>query len=133
MNKRKVIRQVFDSNLYYENGMYQTPTMIPLLARNHLKMREKCLLNFQEKRDFDNKIPLSGIPQHLSFSKATARFHYVQQAYRHVSLHCSYAQCRTFLFLFLTLIPPATKMCKHYKPWLRNLSPALSLSKGVAP
>lgn len=60
LNKREFVKQVFDSNLYYENGIYQTPTMLPLFARKYLEMRDEGFLIFQKKRDFHDKIPLSG-------------------------------------------------------------------------
>lgn len=33
----------FDNNLYYKNGIYQTPTLIYELAHNELIMKEKGL------------------------------------------------------------------------------------------
>jgi hypothetical protein len=39
--KREFVKLVFDSNLYYQDGIYRTPTMIDLLSRNHLLMKEK--------------------------------------------------------------------------------------------
>ena len=60
LQKREFIHLVFDNNLYYENGIYRTPTMMPLLAHNHLKMREKNLLYYEKKEGFRYEIPLSG-------------------------------------------------------------------------
>ncbi len=50
---------VFDSNLYYENGTYRTPTMMELLTHNTLKMKEKELLIYNKKEGFREEIPPS--------------------------------------------------------------------------
>ena len=47
--KREFVKLVFDSNLYYQDGIYRTPTMIDLLSRNHLLMKEKGLLLYKKK------------------------------------------------------------------------------------
>lgn len=44
LQKRDFVNRLFDSNLYYENGIYRTPTILGLLSHNHLKMKEKDLL-----------------------------------------------------------------------------------------
>lgn len=36
--------QVFDSNLYYKNGVYRTLTMMDVFELNELIMSVKCLL-----------------------------------------------------------------------------------------
>ena len=60
ITKQEFIKVGFDNNLYYENGIYRTPTMLDCLAHNHLIMREKKLLIFQKKGDFPEKIPVGG-------------------------------------------------------------------------
>lgn len=60
LDKREFIRQVFDSNLYYKNGIYRTPTMLPMFARKSLIMKQRGLLIFEKKRDDGDIIPLSG-------------------------------------------------------------------------
>jgi hypothetical protein len=40
---------------------YRTPTMIDLLSRNHLLMKEKGLLLYNKKRDDFSIIPSSGL------------------------------------------------------------------------
>ena len=60
IEKRALVSKVFDSNLYYENGVYRTPTIVPVLACNELIMKEKGLLEIDKKRDFPEKIPSSG-------------------------------------------------------------------------
>jgi hypothetical protein len=52
LQKREFVNKVFDSNLYYENGIYRTPAMLGLLSHNHLKMSEKRLLIYEKKRGF---------------------------------------------------------------------------------
>ena len=59
--KREFVKLVFDSNLYYQDGIYRTPTMIDLLSRNHLLMKEKGLLLYNKKRDDFSIIPSSGV------------------------------------------------------------------------
>ncbi len=49
IQKRKFVNMVFDSNLYYEKGIYRTSTMLGLLSHNHLKMKEKGLLIYEKK------------------------------------------------------------------------------------
>ncbi|WP_432327692.1 recombinase family protein [Mucilaginibacter sp. P25] len=49
IEKREFISMVFDSNLYYENGIYRTPTMMPSLSHNYLIMKEKGLLELTKK------------------------------------------------------------------------------------
>jgi len=58
--KQEFVKLGFDNNLYYEKGIYRTPTMLSILSRNHLKMREKGLLIFEKKRDFQSEIPSGG-------------------------------------------------------------------------
>lgn len=60
LQKREFVNRVFDSNLYYENGIYRTPTMLGLLSHNHLKMKEKGLLIYEKKEDLLDEDPLSG-------------------------------------------------------------------------
>ena len=50
--KQEFVNLRFDRNLYYEKGIYRTPTMFDILSRNHLKMSEKCLLIFEKKKGF---------------------------------------------------------------------------------
>ena len=60
LQKREFVNMVFDSNLYYENGIYRTPTMLGLLSHNHLKMKEKGLLIYEKKEGLLDEDPLSG-------------------------------------------------------------------------
>ena len=59
--KREFVNLVFDSNLYYEQGIYRTPTMMSIFSFNHLKMKEEGLLVYEKKRDDFSIIPSSGI------------------------------------------------------------------------
>jgi len=47
--KREFVKQVFDSNLYYENGIYRTPTMLPMFSHKAQEMKEKGYLIYQKK------------------------------------------------------------------------------------
>jgi site-specific DNA recombinase len=58
--KQEFVKLGFDNNLYYENGIYRTPTMLDCLSRNYLKMKDKGLLVFDKKRDFQSEIPSGG-------------------------------------------------------------------------
>ena len=60
LQKRSFVNLVFDSNLYYEKGIYRTPTMLDLLSHNASKMEEKGYLIYQKKRDNLSTIPHSG-------------------------------------------------------------------------
>lgn len=60
LQKREFVNLVFDSNLYYENGLYRTPTMLGVLSRNHLKMKERGLLIYKKKEGLLDEDPLSG-------------------------------------------------------------------------
>jgi site-specific DNA recombinase len=50
LQKREFVKQVFDNNLYYQNGTYRTPTMLDFLSANYLKMSQKNLLFLRKKR-----------------------------------------------------------------------------------
>ncbi len=52
LQKREFVKRVFDSNLYYENGIYRTPTILGLLSHNHLKMKESRGWYTKRKRGF---------------------------------------------------------------------------------
>ncbi len=60
LQKREFVNIVFDSNLYYENGIYRTPTMMDLFSSNHLKMKEEKLLIYTKKEILNDRIPFSG-------------------------------------------------------------------------
>ena len=61
LEKREFIELVFDSNLYYENGMYRTPTMMNLLSINYLKMRELGVMDVDKKREDFTILPSSAL------------------------------------------------------------------------
>ena len=60
LQKREFVKRVFERNLYYENGIYRTSTMLGLLSHNHLEMKDKGLLIYEKKEGFLLKDPLSG-------------------------------------------------------------------------
>jgi DNA invertase Pin-like site-specific DNA recombinase len=60
LQKRQFVNTVFDGNLYYQEGIYRTPTMLDLLSHNASKMEEKGYLIYQKKRDNLSTIPHSG-------------------------------------------------------------------------
>ncbi len=58
--KQELVRLGFDNSLYYQNGVYRTPTMIEELSHNSLIMKEKGLLIYEKKRGNFEAPPLSG-------------------------------------------------------------------------
>lgn len=61
LQKREFVKLVFDSNLYYQEGIYRTPTMLHFLSHNSLIMKRKGLLDYHKKRDDFSIIPPSGV------------------------------------------------------------------------
>lgn len=59
LQKREFVNMVFDSNLYYENGIYRTPTMLGILSRNHPKMKQRGLLIYEKKEGLHQEDPPS--------------------------------------------------------------------------
>ena len=49
IKKREFVSLVFDNNLYYQDGIYRTPTMMNMLAHNSLLMKEKGYLVYEKK------------------------------------------------------------------------------------
>jgi site-specific DNA recombinase len=47
--KREFIKLVFDSNLYYEKGIYRTPTMVPIFFIKAQEMSVKGYLIYEKK------------------------------------------------------------------------------------
>lgn len=60
LNKRELVGLVFDNNLYYQEGIYRTPTMMRIFTHNALKMKEKGYLIYEAIEGFHGEIPLSG-------------------------------------------------------------------------
>lgn len=60
LQKRDIVSMVFDNNLYYQDSIYRTPTMMPILSHNSLLMKEKGFLIYEKKRDDFPIIPHSG-------------------------------------------------------------------------
>lgn len=60
IQKRELVRMVFDNNLYYQDGIYRTPTMMEMFSHNSLLMKEKGCLVYEKKRDDFSIIPSSG-------------------------------------------------------------------------
>ncbi|MFT4204309.1 MAG: recombinase family protein [Chitinophagaceae bacterium] len=60
IQKRDFINRVFDSNLYHQEGIYRTPTMLRVLSHNVLKMKEKGFLIYEKKEGLLDEVPLSG-------------------------------------------------------------------------
>jgi site-specific DNA recombinase len=63
LQKREFVSMVFDTNLYYQEGVYRTPTIIDVFSSNVLKMKEKRCLVYEKKRDVLSIIPSSGVAE----------------------------------------------------------------------
>ena len=61
LQKKDFLKLVFDINLYYQEGIYQTPNMLSVFSSNHLITEEKGLLDYHKKRDNFSIIPSSGV------------------------------------------------------------------------
>lgn len=55
MRKGRFISMVFDNNLYYQNGIYRTPTMMEVLSLKAALMAERGYLIYEKRRDFLKK------------------------------------------------------------------------------
>lgn len=60
IQKQQLIRLGFDSRLYYRQGLYRTPYIMPLLAHNSLILKQKNLLLLDEEKEFCREIPRGG-------------------------------------------------------------------------
>lgn len=60
LKKREFVNMVFEGNLYYEKGIYRTPTMLDMFSHNASKMEEKGYLIYKKKREILSEIPQSG-------------------------------------------------------------------------
>jgi site-specific DNA recombinase len=58
--KQEFIRKGFDNGLYYQNGVYRTPYLMPAFQHNLLILKEKKLLELDENKMAGLKIPPSG-------------------------------------------------------------------------
>lgn len=59
-DKQKVLGKVFDNRLYYQNKVYRTPYMMKIFHHDSLILKQKQLLELDEKRDFFEKVPTGG-------------------------------------------------------------------------
>ena len=59
-DKQQLVNLVFDSNLYYKEGIYRTPTMMGVFTHNTQKMREKGLLIYEKEREGNDTFSFSG-------------------------------------------------------------------------
>ncbi len=60
LEKQELIKLVFDNRLYYKNKIYRTPHIMQIFEHNTLILKQKQLLELDEKRDFSYKVPLGG-------------------------------------------------------------------------
>ena len=74
IQKREFVKLVFDNNLYYQDGIYRTPTMIDSLYHNRLIMKEKGLLVCNKKRMiFQSSHPVESGRVELPSKQATKK------------------------------------------------------------
>jgi site-specific DNA recombinase len=60
IQKQQLIRIGFDSRLYYRQGIYRTPYIMPVLSHNELILKEKNLLLLDKKNGNSMEFPLGG-------------------------------------------------------------------------
>ncbi|WP_164974155.1 recombinase family protein [Filimonas effusa] len=60
IQKQGLINKGFDSNLYYKNGIYRTPTILKSLSHNILKMKEEGVLEMDKNEKGDCEVPPGG-------------------------------------------------------------------------
>jgi site-specific DNA recombinase len=60
LQKQQLIRQGLEQQLYFQEGVFRTPSVLSIFYRNELILREKNLLYIEKKRDFLAKIPSGG-------------------------------------------------------------------------
>ncbi|QNL48299.1 hypothetical protein H8S90_16040 [Olivibacter sp. SDN3] len=60
IGKQQIVNMVFDSNLYYKEGIYRTHTMMEIFTHNTQKMKEKGLMIYEKKEGLLDEDPLSG-------------------------------------------------------------------------
>lgn len=59
-NKQELLRKVFDNRLYYKSNIYRTPYLMEIFHHNILILKQKQLLELDEKRELFAKVPSSG-------------------------------------------------------------------------
>ncbi|MBU2047084.1 MAG: hypothetical protein KJ712_10175 [Bacteroidetes bacterium] len=58
IQKRELVRMVFDNNLYYQDGIYRTPTMMEMFSHNSLLIKENgCLVYEKKGMIFQSSLP----------------------------------------------------------------------------
>jgi hypothetical protein len=60
IQKQSLVSQVFDKQLYYREGVYRTPYIMPIFLRNTLILKEKNLLIYEKSEGFSMGIPSGG-------------------------------------------------------------------------
>jgi site-specific DNA recombinase len=60
LQKQQLVWLGFERQLYYQDGVARTPSVLPIFYHNELILREKKLLYIEKKRDFLAKIPSGG-------------------------------------------------------------------------
>jgi site-specific DNA recombinase len=60
LQKQQLVRIGFDNRLYYQQGIYRTPYIMPILSHNALILKEKNLLLLDEKNGNSSEFPLGG-------------------------------------------------------------------------
>ena len=58
--KQQLVGLGFDYSLYYQDGSYRTPSVLPVFTHNLLILKQKQLLIVETKKDFNIKVPLGG-------------------------------------------------------------------------
>lgn len=59
-DKQELLRKVFDNRLYYKEKIYRTPYMMEIFHHNTLILKQKQLLELDEKKGLCLKVPSGG-------------------------------------------------------------------------
>lgn len=78
--KQQMVRIVFDSRLYYQQKIYRTPYVLDIFKHNLLILKQKQLLELDEKREFLAKLPSGGAHGSLIEPSLLSFFRLIQVA-----------------------------------------------------
>ncbi len=83
VQKQELIRQVFDSGLYYKNKSYRTPSMMRIFSHNLLTLSQQSLLFIDEPERKSGEVEATGVEpvsKHIRRKLSTCLFHYYLSA-----------------------------------------------------
>jgi len=99
MQKREFISMVFDNNLYYQEGIYRTPTMMDMFSHNLLLMKEQGYLIYEKKRDDFSIIPSSGERGIRTLGTVASTPAFQAGSFDHSDISPVFSDCKVKIFL----------------------------------